>query len=266
MSVIWIGSGRFAQTLWTPANITTSLWLDASDASTITLNGSTISQWSDKSGNSRHATQGTASEQPVYSIAARNGLNCITFDGVNDSLNVSTTIYQTLLPYQLFYVSARLGAGSGFDTYRPEISMLSGSNSDLGAFHYIKNTNLLGASYPFFPAWGAYDLSTGTAYITNQANILCFKSESPAFTFYRDGVSEGSSSTGSVPGSDFIGIKIGAQKQAARWSNIHMCEIVQVQSADTTLRQKTEGYLAHKWGLAANLPAGHPYKATPPYV
>lgn len=30
-------------------------------------------------------------------------------------------------------------------------------------------------------------------------------------------------------------------------------------------RIKMEGYLAHKWGLTNNLPAGHPYKYEPPY-
>lgn len=29
-------------------------------------------------------------------------------------------------------------------------------------------------------------------------------------------------------------------------------------------RQKVEGYLAHKWGLASNLTDGHPYKTNPP--
>ena len=29
-------------------------------------------------------------------------------------------------------------------------------------------------------------------------------------------------------------------------------------------RQKIEGYLAHKWGLAASLPADHPYKDAAP--
>jgi len=32
----------------------------------------------------------------------------------------------------------------------------------------------------------------------------------------------------------------------------------------TTDRQKVEGYLAHKWNLAGNLPADHPYKAAAP--
>ena len=32
----------------------------------------------------------------------------------------------------------------------------------------------------------------------------------------------------------------------------------------TSDRQRVEGYLAHKWGLTANLPAEHPYKSTAP--
>jgi hypothetical protein len=41
-------------------------WWDASDAATITLNGTTVSEWRDKSGASRHLTQSTAANQPTY--------------------------------------------------------------------------------------------------------------------------------------------------------------------------------------------------------
>ena len=34
--------------------------------------------------------------------------------------------------------------------------------------------------------------------------------------------------------------------------------------ASTDIRQRIEGYLAHKWGLTANLPSNHPYKVNPP--
>jgi hypothetical protein len=34
----------------------------------------------------------------------------------------------------------------------------------------------------------------------------------------------------------------------------------------TTEREKIEGYLAHKWGLATNLPSNHPYKTSAPPV
>lgn len=54
---------------WTPAAIPTALWLDASDAGTITLNGATVSQWADKSGNSANALQSTAANQPSWGVA-----------------------------------------------------------------------------------------------------------------------------------------------------------------------------------------------------
>ena len=40
--------------LWTPSQITTALWLDASDEATITDNLGSVSEWRDKSGNSNH--------------------------------------------------------------------------------------------------------------------------------------------------------------------------------------------------------------------
>jgi hypothetical protein len=58
--------GGSARRLWTPAQLTTALWLDAADASTITLNGATVSQWNDKSGNARNAVQATTAYQPLY--------------------------------------------------------------------------------------------------------------------------------------------------------------------------------------------------------
>ena len=50
--------------LWNPSQLTSAVWFDAADATTITLNGSNVSQWNDKSGNNRNATQGTAAAQP----------------------------------------------------------------------------------------------------------------------------------------------------------------------------------------------------------
>jgi len=56
---------------WTPNLISSALWLDAADTSTVTLNGSTVSQWADKSGNGRNVVQATAANQPIY-VKAQN--------------------------------------------------------------------------------------------------------------------------------------------------------------------------------------------------
>lgn len=56
-----------------------ALWLDASDASSLTLNGSTVSEWRDKSGNARHFAQATAASQPGTSTL--NGRRVLTSTG-----------------------------------------------------------------------------------------------------------------------------------------------------------------------------------------
>ena len=65
-----------------------ALWLDASDSSTVTLDGSNnVSEWRDKSGNLRHSTQASTLLRPAYTSAAVNGLNAITFDAADDLLS-----------------------------------------------------------------------------------------------------------------------------------------------------------------------------------
>lgn len=57
------------------------LWLDAADSSTVTLNGSAVSEWRSKV-NSYAVSQATAVFQPVYETAQKNGKNAIKFDGI----------------------------------------------------------------------------------------------------------------------------------------------------------------------------------------
>ena len=56
-------------------------WYDAADDSTITEVLGAISQWSDKSGFNRHATQGSGANQATYLLNEQNGKNVIDFDG-----------------------------------------------------------------------------------------------------------------------------------------------------------------------------------------
>jgi hypothetical protein len=68
-------------------------WYDAADSASITLDAGRVSQWSDKSGNARHATNTTSgSTQPSYTTAGRNGLNVLTFAAASvQRLTVSGT-------------------------------------------------------------------------------------------------------------------------------------------------------------------------------
>lgn len=76
--------------LLNPLALSPALWIDFSDASTLSLSGSNITQVNDKSGNGRHFSQGVSSLQPALITAAKNGLNVARFDGVNDELLLGT--------------------------------------------------------------------------------------------------------------------------------------------------------------------------------
>ena len=80
---------NFASSDGTSINLAPSLklWLDASDALSITASGGLVSQWNDKSGNNNHAAA-TGTNRPVTGVGTLNGLNVIRFDGVDDFLTI----------------------------------------------------------------------------------------------------------------------------------------------------------------------------------
>jgi hypothetical protein len=59
----------------------------------ITLNGTTVSQWNDKSGYNRHLKQSAATSQPLFVANSINGtLPSLLFDGSNDSLALDASV------------------------------------------------------------------------------------------------------------------------------------------------------------------------------
>lgn len=71
----------YTSTAWSPTDIPNLiLWLDANDASTLTLNGADVITWADKSGNGNDVTQPTAALQPAYTATGTSeGLGAIRF-------------------------------------------------------------------------------------------------------------------------------------------------------------------------------------------
>lgn len=84
---------------FSPLSLQPAIWLDASDAATITSSSGAVSQWNDKSGNGRHVSQATSTAQPTTGTNTQNGLNVITFDGgdwlktASDTTNAVATVF-----------------------------------------------------------------------------------------------------------------------------------------------------------------------------
>lgn len=96
------------------------LWLDASDTSTLydaTTGGSLVAadggvaRWEDKSGNARHATQGTAGARPLRKASVQNGLSVLRFDGSDDFLDPSN--FSVSSSVQCFFVCKASGDSAG---------------------------------------------------------------------------------------------------------------------------------------------------------
>lgn len=71
--------GKKESAVFSPLDLSPTLWLDASDESTITEALGKVSQWDDKSGNSNHVTQPAGGLQPVTGVNTFNSLNIIYF-------------------------------------------------------------------------------------------------------------------------------------------------------------------------------------------
>ena len=77
-------------TTFSPLDLSPTLWLDASDETTITESGGAVSQWDDKSGNDNDLTQATSAKQPTSGTRTLNGLNVLDFDGSDDAMFAAT--------------------------------------------------------------------------------------------------------------------------------------------------------------------------------
>ena len=96
-----------------------TLWLDASDTTTIDDTGGFVNTWHDKSDNNNDVTA-SGTERPLTRSATQNGLNLITFDGSNDRLtgtaNVAGSQASVFILYQRTVSTGRdavLELGSG---------------------------------------------------------------------------------------------------------------------------------------------------------
>lgn len=242
---------------WTPSEITTSLWLDAADVSTITESGGAVSQWDDKSGNSNNVTQTNSSYQPAVSTDSGNA--SILFDGTSDYLFhlVSGTI---TYPSSIFIVCRNTNTAnaghvfsvnnSGFsDNY---ITLTQRDFSGQSLFYQIR----IGTNSQFISAASSFntEIIGGVSNASNDNEL------------FSNGTSVGTD-TNTWPTPTYNNITIGRLRyqDTAQYFSGHIHEVIWItQTLTTTTRQKIEGYLAHKWGLTANLPTDHPYKNIQP--
>jgi hypothetical protein len=236
---------------WDPSLITTALWLDAADASTITASSGSVDEWRDKSGNARHVTA-TSTARPV-NTATQNNKTVLSFDGSNDRMTRPGGVITGSAARSVYVVAKPLDGDTAFDF---------GTEAANSRYSISLNTGFIGISASNI-AWSTINGNSFGVYAFSQSGTSL-----STVTAFWNGTSYASTSSLAATTATNTGTTItvvGADVSQSAFFQGDIAEIVVLGQASTTFdRQRIEGYLAHKWGLTANLPSDHPYKTNAP--
>lgn len=233
------------------------LWLDAADSSTLTLNGNTVSEWRDKSGNARHFSQGTAATQPNAVNRTQNGRRVLDFElsqeltGNAASLNILRNVSgATLMAAARFDALAATNAvtsglfliSSGASTSAARTSIFSGAGAagtigvsgrrlDADTFGFARAASAVGE----YIIAGTLDYANSDAFIYTNGQLLAQN-----LAFQTNGntsdTDSRSFSVGSVGGGSYFDGWIGEI-------------LVWPRALSASERLAAERYLGRKWGI-----------------
>ena len=230
------------------------LWLDAADTTTLTVSGSNVSSWRDKSGNNNNATQPTLANQPTIGTLL-NGLNVLDFTGTQPYFSFPTISFTNITVFTIFrnttlraYCSPLfIGPffffftdGAGNNLYGTGRLGINGEGIISQAASGITTTNYL--VYSLNLTVGATDIVNFYINGTNAANF--------------NGAASGGRSYYQVGSTDSVGATTGFTAEILVYNGV----------LNNSQRQEVEGYLAWKWGLQSSLAAGHSYQTLAPIV
>lgn len=211
------------------------LWLDGDDDATFTYDsGTLVSAWNDKSGGSRHFTQGTSGRFPDRN-ATLNGLDVVTFDGSNDHLVYNGAVGAA--PFTFFAV-AKLSVAADYKF------LIDSASSP---FAEIFRESGAGGVWAFA---GSAQLNSATSPDTN-AHMFSAHFNGASSELWLDGASIKTGNVGTSGwGSSGVNAILGIHNSISLgWNGV----IAEVIVYDTALgsgdRGDVETYLSDKWGL-----------------
>lgn len=239
---------------WNPSCVAASIggWLDASDYNTLfSVNNCTgavtsgtaagVKCWKDKS-SSNLLYNATGVGFPKYVANAWNGSRpAVVFDGSQD-------IYATgsLNPKNIFAA----------------VKVLTNENNDvlfgnMGTDFGVR-INGSGSWYSSTTSYGTSDFTfaNGTSYINGTSGA--------AHNLQEHILYQSKGNWGLPLGGTWVNTQIGGSALAGGRIHANLAEMIVCTTDCSASRTLFEGYLAHKWGMEANLPANHIYKNTPP--
>jgi hypothetical protein len=240
------------------------LWLDASEIDAV--DGAAVATWADRSGNGNNAVIAGAAAAPIFVAGA------VKFN----SNPAQTTILNAgnILGSEDFsiFVVGKYNSAAGMGIH----TMISAWKKEYPSQVAISENNIYvlpgGEEDPYV---SANRMSIPYEYNNTKTRLFSIVSRSNADGSVLIGgvngaVQERRNEVTNMAGDVGRGFTIGGTVETEADTLLYKANVdvheVLVFDNDITpeLRQKVEGYLAHKWGLAAELPSDHPWVAASP--
>ena len=265
--------------LWNPANdITPAIWIDASDATSYTLSGSTVTAVTDKAGNYSFTVNGTPTvvssalnSLPVFDFLATSNEDFTTTteeaqtDGSGNHWAIGIFLVDLVNDTQDSLWSIENNTVSG--TSKRDYAISAGNAStfdgelDLDGLSSNRISSTIGNLQNFDSGLSLDNYHIVSVIFNKTGNQIALRTNgSDAFTPVND-------YDNAINQNQDVRIM---RNRANERTDGRVAEFFTVAGApgtggtDITDVQKAEGYLAHKWGLESSLPADHPYRYSAP--
>ena len=241
------------------------LWLDAADLTTMTLSGSNLTRWNDKSGLGNHVLNSYISGTITYSARTLSTDGSSYFYAPVDSRRSTVANLQVFIVYK--WLDSTSGTNQGLwgddDGGWQRLQLLSFSNNTPEAYGLSKGYT---GGYPNAAT------STTSSNIMGTSNTIIYQASYTGYTTNGSGVylngltSVTFTDTTPSPQTSLTNTwfsAIGPNNDIP--AKITFSEILMYNTTITDgQRQQLEGYFAWKWGLKSNIGAGHPFFLIPP--
>jgi len=219
-----------------------ALWYDASDSSTVTLSGGTVTAWANKGATSGYDLS-LNSGSPTYT-ATQNGLNVMTYDGTD---RMVTTQLNSVT--HIFVASAWSAAGAVSTNYN---GFLSSNSYD---WHGPASTALASG---YSAAWVTSQPTQSTSQLDGSNFVNLTDNKWSTFSIYS--INLQSCYTGGFNGTGY-----GNGSSRVFLGDYGEIIVYQTDYLTTDQINTITGYLAHKWGSQSLLPSEHPYRTASPF-
>jgi hypothetical protein len=252
------GAENINDVIWTPSEITTYAWWDASREDTITSDVSgLVSKIEDISdgGSVYDLIQNTGADQPITGTRTQNGLNVLDMP---EKYLIKTSFFHPASGNISIFLACEIDSiDDDFDS----IISLKSNDPD---YQFQADNNLTGTDDKFMGLIGNSGnpslTMTGGPY--SGPNIFSYILDFDATTqyAYANGTQRATDSYTAKVGTLTSSVRLFANRGGSIRPDGAVYEVLFVEDCSAECRQLVDGYLAYKWGLQSLLPSDHPYK------